>query len=429
QQGRDRGPPALRRGAEHGVARGDQVAAARIGRSAHHRGRRRRHQGAAVPQPRTQQSRCARASARDARRSRGTCEAAQADTAEQGGRTAPSRGESPPRGGQAPTREDRAGLTRHGSCSNRGVSRIGKSSTSIVPPPLAEGGHTSTHRLARTCIVVNRNASRGDADLAPALDALTNAFGRAMIVEVEAAARLTERLDAACASGVERIVVAGGDGTIGSTLDVLLRAAVPVGLLPPGTANDFARTLGIPSDLAAAADVIVEGRTRRVDVGVVNGRHFLNAAGIGFSTDLHRELPAWAKRTLGPLAYPLGVVRRWRRHRPFSVRILGGNAPLARRVIQVTVANGRHYGGGMLAEQSSEIDDGLLDLVVVLPSPWWRHVASLIRLKRGVYPVRAPILSERGARFEIRTQRPLPIATDGEPSTSTPATFEVLPRA
>jgi len=320
-------------------------------------------------------------------------------------------------------------LTRHGSCSNRGVSRIGKSSTSIVPPPLDEGGHTSTHRLARTCIVVNRNASRGDADLAPALDALTNAFGRAMIVEVEAAARLTERLDAACASGVERIVVAGGDGTIGSTLDVLLRASVPVGLLPLGTANDFARTLGIPSDLAAAADVIVKGRTRRVDVGVVNGRHFLNAAGIGFSTDLHRELPAWAKRTLGPLAYPLGVVRRWRRHRPFSVRILGGNAPLARRVIQVTVANGRHYGGGMLAEQSSEIDDGLLDLVVVLPSPWWRHVASLIRLKRGVYPVRAPILSERGARFEIRTQRPLPIATDGEPSTSTPATFEVLPRA
>src|SRR5690606_40191112 len=134
-------------------------------------------------------------------------------------------------------------------------------------------------------------------------------------------------------------------------------------LLPLGTANDFARTLGIPSDLAAAADVIVEGRTRRVDVGVVNGRHFLNAAGIGFSTDLHRELPSWAKRTLGPLAYPLGVVRRWRRHRPFAVEILGDDLRLAKRVIQVTVANGRYYSGGMLAQRHAHIDDALLDLL------------------------------------------------------------------
>jgi len=293
----------------------------------------------------------------------------------------------------------------------------------------AASGSVAPECSARTCIVVNRNASRGDEDLAPALELLTQAFGPPSMLDVDAAAPLAERLEAACASGAERIVVAGGDGTIGSALDVLLETGKPLGILPLGTANDFARTLGIPGDLAGAADAIARGRTERVDVGVVNGRHFLNAAGIGFSTDLHRELPPWAKRTLGPLAYPLGVMRRWSRHRPFSVEIRGDNTRLAKHVIQVTVANGRYYGGGMLAEQNADIDDGLLDLIVVESSPWWRHLSSVIGLKRGVYPTRAPISTERRSRFEIRTRRPHRIATDGEPRTSTPASFDVLRRA
>lgn len=290
------------------------------------------------------------------------------------------------------------------------------------------GGRAAPEQSARTILVVNRKASRADEDLAPALDVLTQAFGPPSVLDFDSPAHFTERLDAACASG-ERIVIAGGDGTVGSALDVLLNAEKPLGILPLGTANDFARTLGIPGDIAGAAEIIVQGRTQRVDVGVVNGRYFLNAAGIGFSTDLHRELPSWAKRTLGPLAYPLGVVRRWRRHRPFAVEILGDDLRLAKRVIQVTVANGRYYGGGMLAEQHADIDDGLLDLIVVLPSPWWRHVPSVIGLKRGVYSSRAPIVTERRSRFEIRTRRPHRIATDGEPRTSTPASFDVLPRA
>lgn len=282
---------------------------------------------------------------------------------------------------------------------------------------------------SRALVVVNRKARSGTADLEPAVAALGAAFGPPTMLDIDDPAELAERLQEACDPDIERVVVAGGDGTINSVLQPLLKLGKPLGILPLGTANDFARTLGIPPDLGAAAAIIVAGRTKRIDVGVVNGRYFLNAAGIGFSTKLQSELPAWAKRYFGPLAYAFGVVRRWRRHRAFSVLVRSDGSAVRRRVIQVTVANGRFYGGGMTAEQDASIDDGRLDLLMVLPGQWWRHILSVIGLKRGIYPEAAPVVAERHAAFELTTVRPEWIATDGEQATQTPAMFDVLPGA
>src|SRR5690606_9599666 len=190
-------------------------------------------------------------------------------------------------------------------------------------------------------------ARSGTSDLEPAVAALGAAFGPPAMLDIDDPAKLAEQLQKACGPEIDRVVVAGGDGTINSVVQPLLQLRKPLGLLPLGTANDLARTLDIPSDLGAAAAVVVAGRTKRIDVGVVNGCYFLNAAGIGFSTKLQSELPAWAKRHFGPLAYALGVARRWRRRRSISVLVRSDGASVRRRAIQVTVANGRYYGGGM----------------------------------------------------------------------------------
>jgi len=306
--------------------------------------------------------------------------------------------------------------------------RAADTPTAVSSGSAPSGAVPDTQR--RALVVVNRQARSGAADLEPALKVLADGLGDPELLEIDDPSELAARVEQACGPGIDRVVVAGGDGTINSALQVLLRVRKPLGILPLGTANDAARTLGIPNDLSAAAAIIVADRKRRIDVGVVNGRCFLNAAGIGFSTKLQQELPAWAKRRFGPLAYPIGVVRRWRRHRPFSVLIRGGDGePIRRRVIQVTVANGRFYGGGMTAEQDASIDDGQLDVVMVLPSDWWRHIASVVGLKRGVYPEAVPVVAERRTAFELITLRPEWIATDGERSTQTPAKFEVIPAA
>lgn len=298
-------------------------------------------------------------------------------------------------------------------------------SMSAAGPPTSE--EIAAEQPPRICMLVNRKAGGGSIDLGPGLETLASAFGPPMTFEVNESQQLETYLREPQGASVECVVIAGGDGTINSALDVLLRSSKKLGILPLGTANDFARTLGIPADLDAAADIIVQGTTRRVDVGIVNGRHFLNAAGIGFSTQLPQELQPWTKRRLGPLAYPVGVVKRWRRHRPFWIEIRNNGTARRLRAIQVTVANGRYYGGGMLAEQGARVDDGRLDLIVVLPRRWWQHAPSIVGLKRGVYSPRAPIVAERHATFELSTRRPHAVATDGEPCTSTPASFSVLP--
>jgi YegS/Rv2252/BmrU family lipid kinase len=275
----------------------------------------------------------------------------------------------------------------------------------------------------RSLLVVNRGARAGDADLEPALDILRR-DGPVDVRAVEGTGDVAAQVDAACTPDIDRLVIAGGDGTVNAAVPAAMRRRVPIGILPIGTANDFARTLQVPAHIEAAAAVIVAGHTRRIDVGRVNGVFFLNAAGLGFSTALKAELSPALKRWWGPLAYPIGVLARWRRHRPFTV-LIEGDTPLRARAIQVTVANGRYYGGGMAAHEEAHIDDGLLDIVILLPRSLWRYALSAASIRRGTYE-KAPVITMRTHFLRLTTRRPRQVATDGEITTATPAEFQVL---
>ena len=166
-------------------------------------------------------------------------------------------------------------------------------------------------------------------------------------------------------------------------------------------------------------------------------------AAVAMVTDLAKRLPDWRAlvnsasvfRPDSVVALDIGI--NWEAMQVNAATpaemaqayLLQARSQAGRRVIQVTVANGRFYGGGMTAEQDAQIDDGQLDVVMVLPGEWWRHIKSAIGLKRGVYPDAVPVVAERRAEFELTTLRPEWVATDGERSTQTPATFGVLPGA
>jgi len=230
-------------------------------------------------------------------------------------------------------------------------------------------------------------------------------------------------------SGEAMVILAGGDGTMNAAAPALMDLERPFGLIPLGTANDLARTLGIPFDPAEAAGVIIAGETRRIDLGQIDGRPFFNVASIGLSAEVAREHEGEGKRRLGVLNYPASAWRAFQRHRPFRAELVVDGERLACRCMQVAIGNGRHYGGGLTIDEAAEIDDGWLRVYYLKPAGLLSMLWMLPALRFGRLR-RTPEAEVKWARrVEVRTRRPRRVNVDGELDGLTPVTIEVLPSA
>src|SRR6185312_8598820 len=147
------------------------------------------------------------------------------------------------------------------------------------------------------------------------------------------------------------VIVCGGDGTINSAAKGVLETGLPMGIMPMGTANDLARTLGIPDDLLKAADLIIAGNTSTVDLGEVNGHPFFNVASMGLSADLARGLTPEAKKRWGKLGYGLAALKVMAAARPFRAEIISDAGAVSVKTLQIAVGNGVHYGGGTVIHE------------------------------------------------------------------------------
>jgi YegS/Rv2252/BmrU family lipid kinase len=252
----------------------------------------------------------------------------------------------------------------------------------------------------------------------------------------------------AARAGVERIVVAGGDGTVSEVATGILAADLgryaELAVLPLGTGGDLRRTLGVPGELDEALRAIADGGSRTIDAGRVTytdreGRpatvYFVNIASFGIS-GLTTELVNRAPKSLGGrVSFLIGTLRGIVGYRaadhPVELRLDG---ELAHRgpIALATAANGGWFGGGMHVAPEARADDGLLDVVVIPGLSKLRLVAELPGLYAGRH-VRVPgVLSLRGRRLEavpVDGAEPPWVEIDGEPLGRLPATFEILPGA
>ncbi len=228
---------------------------------------------------------------------------------------------------------------------------------------------------------------------------------------------------------VDLVIVGGGDGTLNRAVEGLVDAPLPLGILPLGTANDLARTLGIPADLPGACRVIAGGHTRRIDLGWVNGKHFFNVASIGLTVRITKRLTREVKSRWGVLAYPLIALQVLWSARPFRAEIRAGGAAYQVRTVQVAVGNGRYYGGGMAVAEDAAIDDQRLDLYSLEIDHWWQLLPLLPAMRRGTLAGSPRVRTLHGREFEVRPRRARPVNTDGEITTRTPAHFRVVPEA
>ncbi|MCP8938923.1 lipid kinase [Alsobacter sp. SYSU M60028] len=228
---------------------------------------------------------------------------------------------------------------------------------------------------------------------------------------------------------VDAVIAGGGDGTVSAVAGAMVGTGLTLGVLPLGTGNDFARTLGIPTDLPAAAEIIASGNVRSVDVGDVNGVVFLNVASVGISAALASDIAAETKRRFGPFGYVLGSLRVLFKARPFRATITGASGAAEVETLQIAIGNGRHYGGGLTIAPDARIDDGRLDLYSLETRRLWRLAVIAPALRSGEHRHAPDVRALHGAWFEIHTAHPKRINVDGELRAMTPARFVVRPGA
>ena len=283
----------------------------------------------------------------------------------------------------------------------------------------------------RALVIANRHSRRGRAGLDAVLERLRAGGIELDLAEPRGGRRSIGRLIRERAAGSDLVVLGGGDGTMNAAAEALLETGLPLAILPLGTGNDLARTLGVPLDPLAAAEVAAGGTTRRIDLGRVNDKHFFNVASIGLSVRVAEALTGEVKRRLGTFGYPVTVYRVLKEGRAFraEIRPAGDDAPLALDAIQLAVGNGRFYGGGLVVDERAEIDDHLLHLYALRPRPLWRLAARALAFRRGQHDDPGAVEALAGRTFEVVTDRPMRVNTDGEITTRTPARFSVVPAA
>lgn len=280
----------------------------------------------------------------------------------------------------------------------------------------------------RVLLIVNRK-SRTGAEQLEAAEACLRAQGLEVIALGVDAPREIPKAIQARASEIHLVALGGGDGTLNVACEAILDARLPFAILPLGTANDLARTLGIPSKLEDACAVAAKGLKYRIDLGRANGKYFFNVASIGLSVAVARSIDSATKRRWGPAGYALTVIRTLGKQRPFRARIRCDGRVLVVHAIQVAVGNGRHYGGGMTVAADAAIDDNLLHLYSISPLSLMRLLLLAPALRTGWQGRFEGVHRLCGTRIDIDTRRPFPVSTDGEVTTQTPVQFEVVPAA
>ena len=280
----------------------------------------------------------------------------------------------------------------------------------------------------RALLLINSKARRGQEDLLQICDRLRD--GGLDLVEPNDKPFDVHALVRQYSPQVDLVIVGGGDGSINHALSGLLESNKPLGILPLGTANDLARTLVLPTDLMLACDVILHGLTKQIDVGIVNNRPFLNVANVGLAAEVTRRLSRSTKSRWGVLAYAWAAFTAMLSGRSFSVEITCGGEVLRARTWQISVGNGRYYGGGLTIHEKATIDDGLLDLYSLEIRRRWQVLPLIPALWRGTLDPVLPVRTMHGTTIVIRPiHRSRRIVADGELIGRTPAVFSLLPRA
>jgi diacylglycerol kinase (ATP) len=236
-------------------------------------------------------------------------------------------------------------------------------------------------------------------------------------------------------NGTELIISAGGDGTLNEVVNGIANAGCrpALGLVPLGTGNDFARTLGIPSNVDTAIECIRKRHTRAIDLVRVTSdqvRYFVNVSSGGFSGVVDEKLTPEMKRTWGPLAYLRSAAAAFSELRGYATSVsLDDQPPLEADLYNVVIANGRYVAGGIPIAPEADVSDGLLDVILIAERGPADLAIVAAQILLGTHLGSDAINFKRAKKIAINSRPGMWFNVDGELIGNEPAMFELLPRA
>lgn len=234
----------------------------------------------------------------------------------------------------------------------------------------------------------------------------------------------------AAEDGIERLLVAGGDGTMHHAAQGLAGTSCAMGVLPLGTGNDLAATLGVPPDVDASVKRALEGEIRSIDLVRVGETYCVGYAGVGFDSEVTRFANG-VKILKGPLVYFYSVIHTLVTFEPPRMKVVYDGGTFEGKVMFTTVNNLPRFGGGMRIAPDAEIDDGLLDLVIVREIPKATLLSVFPKVYGGTHVSHPAVFMTRTRRAEITLDRDMTMYGGGEPVQPVKAgeavTVEVVP--
>jgi YegS/Rv2252/BmrU family lipid kinase len=217
------------------------------------------------------------------------------------------------------------------------------------------------------------------------------------------------------AKGFDCIISCGGDGTLNHVINAMVQndIDVPVGILPAGTANDFAKHLDIPKKISLACDLIINGNITEFDLGKINSRYFVNVAAGGLLTDVSQRIDTNLKNTLGKMAYYLKGIEQLPNFKPIPVKIKHGKSVISEMVFLFLILNGSTAGGFRLAPDSTA-NDQMLNLVAVKSCNIVELFNLFIKMLKGEHLESNNVIYLKGQEFTIECSENIETDVDGE---------------
>lgn len=277
----------------------------------------------------------------------------------------------------------------------------------------------------KALLLINANARKGDEDdefLVGLFDGSNIDVSKRIAHSEEEAKTIFQLLIA----DHDMVILAGGDGTISCLLSDILASGKPLGILPLGTGNDFARSIGVSEDLKDAAELIKKGSTRNVDVGYADGKPFLNALNIGFAEQIARDHGGLVKKTFGSLSYPYRWWRSYHNSKTFTADVvMDKEKHNSFRADQISVANSNSFGRHLTIDSENSLNSGELSVMAVKPIGLIGWIKLLPKMLFGDPETLEGVATSRERSISIVTRPKQKYTIDGEPAGKTPVDVKV----